>query len=150
MLSTLAKPFTLLCLLSAAACPAVAEPAENGFSGFIGGGVGVKPKYSGAKESKTTFVPAIKLAYGPFFVGGVDDLTALGWEFARTDRWTFSLGVGADLSPRQESDDEHLRGLGDISVSPRAFSSAVYENTLFNGGVILTQDIGGDRQGLTK
>ena len=148
MLSTLAKPFTPLCLLSAAAFPAVAEPAENGFSGFIGGGVGVKPKYSGAKESKTTFVPAIKLAYGPFFVGGVDDLTALGWEFARTDRWTFSLGVGADLSPRQESDDQHLRGLGDISVSPRAFSSAVYENTLFRGGVILTQDIGGDRQGL--
>ncbi|HBZ15390.1 MAG TPA: MipA/OmpV family protein [Pantoea sp.] len=144
---TLAQPFTLFCLLTVATSAACAESSQNEFSGFIGGGVGVKPNYSGAKEHKTDFVPALKLKYGPFFVGGVDDLIALGWNVANTDRWTFSLGVGTNISPRQESDDAHLKGLGDIDITPRAFTSAVYENEYFKGGVILTQDVGGNQQG---
>lgn len=107
----------------------------------------MKPKYTGAKEMKTDFVPALKLKYGPLFIGGVDDLVALGWNVTQTDRWTLSLGVGTNISPRQESDDQHLKGLGDIDITPRAFTSAVYENDYFNGGVILTQDVGGNQQG---
>ncbi|MEA5101000.1 MipA/OmpV family protein [Pantoea sp. S18] len=147
MHSTLAQPLALFCLLSAASFPVLADSSQNEFSGFIGGGVGVKPKYSGAKENKTDFVPAIKLNYGPLFVGGVDDLIALGWNVVKTDRWTFALGVGTNISPRQESDDPHLKGLGDIDVTPRAFTSAIYENDYFKGGVILTQDVGGNQQG---
>lgn len=139
---TLAQPLTLICLLSVAHSAVGAE-----LSGFIGAGVGVKPKYSGAKDNKTDFVPALKLSYGPFFVGGVDDLLGVGWNVAKTAHWTFSLGVGSNISPRQESDDPHLKGLGDIDVTPRAFTSAIYENGYFKGGVILTQDVGGNQQG---
>lgn len=139
----LAQPLILFCLLPAT-LPVL---ADDTLSGFIGGGVGVKPNYSGAKHNQTTFVPAIKLAYGPFFVGGVDDLLGAGWEVAKTDRWTFALGVGTNLSPRQESDDAHLRGLGDIDVTPRAFTSATYQNGWLKGGVIASQDVGGNQQG---
>ena len=147
MRCTLAQPVTLIFLLSVTSLSAVADEDGSGFSGYLGGGVGVKPNYSGAKDSKTEFVPAFKLAYGPFFIGGVDNLVALGWDFARTDHWTFALGAGADISPRQESDDGHLHGLGDIDVTPRGFTSATYENFWFKGGVIATQDIGGNDQG---
>lgn len=141
------KSLPLLLILSAA-FPAIAEESDNGFSGFIGAGVGVKPNYSGAKHNDTTFIPAARVNYGPFFIGGVDTLTALGWQFAKTEHWTFALGAGADLSPRQESDDDYLRGMGDIKISPRAFTSAIYRNELFNAGLILSQDIGGNQQGL--
>jgi len=147
MRSNLAQPLALFLLLSPATFPVIADDAQNAFSGFIGGGVGVKPKYSGAKDSKTDVVPALKLQYGPLFVGGVDDLVAFGWDVAKTGGWTFSLGVGTNISPRQESDDPLLHGLGDIDVTPRAFTSAIYENAFFKGGMILTQDVGGNKQG---
>lgn len=144
---TLSHSATLFCLLSAASIPAIASTDDSDFSGYLGGGIGVKPNYSGAKDNKNEFVPAFRLAYGPLFIGGVDNLVALGWDAVKTDRWTFALGVGADISPREESDDDHLHGLGDIDVTPRGFTSATYENKWFKGAVIATQDIGGDDQG---
>lgn len=142
-------PAALSATLLAALVPLSASADDNAdtLHGFIGGGVGVKPAYSGAKDNKLSFVPALKVEYGSFFVGGVDTLTAAGWKFYDTDRWQFSLGVGSDLFPREESDDDHLKGMGDISVTPRAFVSGTYKNGFFTGGAILTQDIGGNDQG---
>ncbi|MBK0091120.1 MipA/OmpV family protein [Erwinia sp. S59] len=144
---TLAQPVTLFCLLSLTSMSAVAADDSPEFSGYIGGGVGEKPNYSGAKDTKTEFIPAFKLAYGPLFVGGVDDLVALGWDVVKTEHWTFALGAGTDISPRKESADDHLRGLGDIDVTPRAFTSATYENSWFKGSIIASQDVGGNQQG---
>ncbi|WP_158781470.1 MipA/OmpV family protein [Pantoea sp. BAV 3049] len=127
---------------------ASADGAPDKFSGFIGGGIGVKPDYLGSDHSKLTFIPAVKVDYGPFFVGGVDTLTALGWKFYDSQHWQFSLGAGADLSPRQESDNDRLRGMGDIDVSPHAFLAGSYKNAFSRSGMILTQDIGGNQQGL--
>lgn len=126
---------------------AVAQDNIPALSGFIGAGASVKPKYSGAKESKVSFLPVLKVEYGPFFVGGVDTLTAAGWKFYDTAHWQFSLGVGSDLFPRQEADDDRLKGMGDIAVTPRAFASGSFKSDYFTGGLILTQDIGGNEQG---
>ncbi|MBK0122563.1 MipA/OmpV family protein [Pantoea sp. S61] len=144
---TLAQPVTLFCLLSLTSMSALAADDSPEFSGYIGGGVGEKPNYSGAKDNKTEFIPAFRLAYGPLFVGGVDDLVALGWDVLKTEHWTFALGAGTDISPRKESADDHLRGLGDIDVTPRAFTSATYENSWFKGSIIASQDVGGNQQG---
>lgn len=144
---TPAKSLPLILLFSTAALPAFADESAQNFNGFLGAGVSVQPKYTGSKHNETRFLPVARLNYGPFFFGGVDTLTALGWQFARTEHWTFSVGAGLDLFPREESDDDYLRGMGDIKRSPHAFTSAIYRNDLFNAGVILTQDIGGNQQG---
>ncbi|PLR33317.1 MipA/OmpV family protein [Chimaeribacter californicus] len=142
------KALPPLLMMAVISLPAMADEQPYTLSGMVGGGIGVKPAYLGARDDKTDFIPAVKLNYGPYFIGGVDTLTAVGWNFIDGEQWKFALGVGSDLSPRQASDDEHLKGLGDIDVTPRAFLSGIYENTLFKGGVIATQDVGGNHQGL--
>ena len=138
---------TGLIIVSGFSAEAAAQDNNAQLSGFIGAGASVKPKYEGAKESKVSFLPVLKVEYGHFFVGGVDTLTAAGWQFYDSPHWQFSLGAGADLFPRQESDDDRLKGMGDISVTPRAFASGKFKSDYFTGGLILTQDIGGNDQG---
>lgn len=126
---------------------ALADSAANEFSGMLGAGVGIKPKYSGADDADTRVRPVIRLDYGPFFFGSVDNISALGWKFGQTAHWTFSTGVGSDFFPRQESDDDHLRGMGDIDVTPRAFLAATWRGDWLRAGAVASQDVGGNDQG---
>lgn len=138
---------TGILIVSGFSAEAATEDSSGKLSGFLGAGASVKPKYEGAKESKVSFLPLLKVEYGNFFIGGVDTLTAAGWKFYDSPHWQFSLGVGSDLFPRQESDDDRLKGMGDITVTPRAFASGTFKSDYFTGGLILTQDIGGNDQG---
>ncbi|MFS2222637.1 MipA/OmpV family protein [Pantoea sp. B65] len=141
------KALTGILIVSAVSFSAWADDNSSELSGLVGGGVGSKPSYAGAKESDIAFRPVLKLQYGAFFIGGIDNLAAAGWNAVDNQNWTLAVGVGSDLFPRQQSDDPHLNGLGDIDVTPRAFLSGSYHNERFRGGVTLSQDVGGNDQG---
>ncbi|PKH21420.1 MltA-interacting MipA family protein [Enterobacterales bacterium CwR94] len=143
-------PFTrsTLCFTLLACQPALAN-SDPQWSGTLGVGAGVSPEFAGARDDRVNVRPVIRLNYGPFFIGSVADITAVGWRFARTEHWVFATGIGSDFFPRKASDSDHLRGLGDISVTPRAFVSATYHQQWLRAGLITTQDIGGNDQGFT-
>lgn len=105
-------------LLTTAAAPAnddTPRARHEGLHGSIGLGVGVRPAYEGADETKTRLTPNIHLFYGDtFFVSGMT---------AGANLWKHQTKQGVNISAgpllavrrgRDESDYAVLRGLGDI------------------------------------
>src|SRR5205823_3491090 len=100
--------------------PQGALPGDTGFDNAqqegapklraaLGAGIAVAPIFPGADSYRAHLAPAIHLAYGPVFFG----IGGLGVNLYRGGGWRF----GVNLMPgrgRDESDDPHLRGLGDI------------------------------------
>jgi outer membrane scaffolding protein for murein synthesis (MipA/OmpV family) len=86
-----------------------------GLHGSIGIGVGTRPEYEGAKDSKTRLMPTINLFYGDtFFLTG---MTA----GANLIRYQTEHGVAIEAGPllalrhgRDQDDNVALNGLGDI------------------------------------
>jgi outer membrane protein len=78
-------------------------------------------------------VPIIGVTYGRFFVGSVPGSgtpAGVGVNLYQDSHWRFGAAISADVvSPRKESDDSHLQGLGDINRTARAgvFASYTYD-----------------------
>lgn len=113
----------------------------------LGGGFGSEPKYVGASDTHFKFVPVVKATYGNWFIGGEDTGAAVGYNFIRNKNWLLSGAIGADLSPRKESDDPHLQGLGDVKTTARALLLVQYSQDWFKVGGTLSQDILGKHEG---
>ena len=87
-------------------------------------------------------MPAIHLAYGPVFVG----IGGIGVNLYRGSGWRF----GVNLMPsrgREESDDPHLRGLGDVDRTWRAGVFGVYVGEGYIARSSISTDIGGNHEG---
>jgi outer membrane protein len=82
------------------------------------------PRLAGTSSSKREAFPAIGASRGWFFVGANPDAGALlpiGGFAVRKQNWRVGLALNYDfIEPRDESEDAHLGGLGDIdrSTSP--------------------------------
>jgi outer membrane protein len=116
--------------------------------GLIGLGVVTRPKYPGAKDTKVEFFPAGRLTYDRYFIGGGVG-PGIGTYLYKDANVEFGLGLNHQISsPRVESDDPHLHGLGDVPSTTRAviFGAPHYEWLKF--GVSLFDDVGGKHQGL--
>lgn len=108
----------------------------------LGAGVAVAPTYPGADGYRAHLAPAIHLAYGPVFFG----LGGLGVNLYRAAGWRF----GVNLMPgrgRDESDDPHLHGLGDVDRTWRGGAFAVYFREGYLARASVSTDIGGNHQG---
>ncbi|MDQ7989625.1 MAG: MipA/OmpV family protein [Candidatus Dactylopiibacterium sp.] len=119
----------------------------------LGAGAVSRPKYPGASSQRTQLLPVISATYGRYFIGGAPGSGApagLGAYLYRGEslRLGVSLGVGVSKA-RKESDDDSLRGLGDIDGATRAAVFASHNPTSWltlSGSV--SADISDNKQGV--
>src|SRR3984893_3656233 len=129
------------------------DPEDDSWRFALGGGVVSTPKFPGSKDFKTEAVPVMGVTYGRFFVGGVPGSgtpAGVGVNLYQDSRWRLGAALSADIfSPRKESDDSHLRGLGDINRTARAgvFASYTYDWLSIRANV--ASDILNKKQGTT-
>jgi MipA family protein len=138
-------------VMTAALQSPAAMAADDGWQVSIGAGVGSRPKYAGSDSNETKAFPLFNASYGRFFIGGVPGAgpgLGLGMYFYRDKHWRLGAALSGDLGkPRKESDDERLRGLGDIDGTAHGALFASYSVDWFTvRGNVLT-DIGGKDQG---
>jgi len=119
----------------------------------LGAGVANFPEYPGSDKDRTRALPIVSLRYGRFFLGGVPGAgspAGFGAYLYEDETWSVGANLSRDvIRPRKESDDERLRGLGDIDSTTRAGLFATYKIgwvTLRASGL---SDIGGNDQGTT-
>ena len=137
----------LLLMGGTGAAWAADEPVDR-LDVTLGGGVAYAPKYTGAKDSEVKFVPLLKATYGRFFIGGEDTGLGVGYNLVQNQAWLVAIAVTEDLSPRSESSDPHLAGLGPVKSTPRAVLLTSYGQDWFKVGGLISQDIGGNHEGL--
>ena len=100
------------------------ETTTDRWSVAVGAGPAVVPDYPGARDVRVRLVPFVAVLYSGenhFFVG------PFGIGFSPVNLGAFHAGPIIGLMPnRQQSDDPHLNGLGDISTSATAGAFALY------------------------
>lgn len=152
--SSLVLPLALVAASAAqqADAQAIGAPEEaDSWRYVIGAGVISKPAYPGASKRKTEVLPLLSASYGRYFIGGLPGAgipAGLGVNIVNTPAWKFGVALGIDFQkPRKESDDSRLKGLGDVSSTPRGalFASYTHDWLKVRGNVVT--DIGGKHQG---
>jgi outer membrane protein len=130
------------------------QPASDQTSDWkVGIGLGAinVPRYPGSRYDYTHVIPAVSLAYGRFFVGGLPgsgSTLGVGAYLARTEHFQFGVSVGGEIrKPREASDDPILRGWGDIARTERGAAFANCNIDWFNIHGYVSTDIGGKHEG---
>lgn len=113
-----------------------------------GAGVFFSPDYEGSDDYEFTPVPIVEVSWkdrlalttkgGPGLIG----TPVLG------DNYRVDLGVRYDFG-RDEDDNDALRGLGDLDVGAVGILKGSYSFGMFETGLELAHDLGGDRDGMT-
>jgi outer membrane protein len=119
-----------------------AEP-EKQWRFSAGGGVVILPEYPGSDDQRTRFVPVFSATYGRFFIGTDPDIPApggIGVDLYRDRGLRLGVAAYSDLTEREESDDERLRGLGDVDRDLRVGVFASYSFSRY----VLRASIGSD------
>lgn len=120
----------------------------------VGAGAVSLPEYPGSDEYETRGLPVVSLRYKRFFLGAAPGSgSPAGLGAYLYDGETFRLGTVVSMDstkPREESDDESLRGLGDIDAAVRVglFSSYQVASWLTLRAAALT-DVSDKEQGTT-
>ncbi len=118
------------------------------FHGIAGLGAGAEPKYLGSKDTKGQVFPVGQVTYDRYFIGGPVGL-GVGAYLYKDDRFEFGVGLSQQLgTQRKESDDAHLKGLGDIKATQRFAVFGAYKYAWLTVKTSLLSDIGGKHQGL--
>jgi outer membrane protein len=106
-------------LLSAAARAADADARDpnDSWSAALGGGLWLHPRFPGSDSTYGQPVPFFDAHYGDFFLVTGDGLGA--YLFHSHGGWA-AVSVAPELRQRLQSDDERLRGLGDVRRTARA------------------------------
>jgi len=125
---------------------ATAQPASKWKIG-VGPGVVITPLYPGSRELRFFPYPALDIAYDDrVFSQGPD---VLGLNVLRSEDYHVGAALSFDFQSRQEKDDPHLHGLGNVDGGPKLKLFADYTVWMFTGSVALYQDIAGHGQGKT-
>jgi len=117
----------------------------------VGAGVVSLPTFPGADDQRTEVVPVLAANRGRFFIGANPDtasLLSLGAYLVQDAHWRMGLAATYDVvAPREESDDAHLRGLGDLDRTTHAELFGVYVAGWASLRGSLVSDIGGNSRG---
>ncbi|BDC43485.1 hypothetical protein PTKU15_67820 [Paraburkholderia terrae] len=125
---------------------ATAKPASKWKIG-VGPGVVITPLYPGSRELRVFPYPALDISYDDrVFSQGPD---VLGLNVLRSEDYHVGAALSFDFQSRQEKDDPHLHGLGNVDGGPKLKLFADYTVWMFTGSVALYQDIAGHGQGKT-
>jgi outer membrane protein len=130
--------------------PGNADQADSWNFG-VGAGVVNTPRYPGSSAHKTRALPLLSASYGRYFIGGLPGAgvpAGLGINLVDRSDWKFGVGLGFDLGdPRKESDDVHLKGLGDVKGTPHGTVFGSYSQDWFKVRGNIVTDIGGRHEG---
>lgn len=111
------------------------------------------PKYPGSSGTRVRAIPVVSITYGRFFIGGTPGGGApagIGVNLLQDRHWKVGVGLGGGFSKiRKESDDPHLKGLGDVDQTPRAALFASYSDGWYSVDSAVSTDIGGNHEGTT-
>ena len=117
----------------------------------VGAGLVSLPTFPGADDTRTEIVPVLAANRGRFFIGANPDtasLLSLGAYLVQDEHWRAGLAATYDVvEPRQESDDDHLRGLGDLDRTTHAEAFGVYVAGWASLRGSIVSDIGGNSRG---
>jgi outer membrane protein len=133
-------------LLPAAACATDANAAISNepWSAALGGGAWLHPRFPGSDATYAQPLPYFDVHYGDFFLVTGDGLGA--YLFRSHGAWA-AASIAPELRRRRESDDEHLRGLGDVRRTARAEFQAGYTASCFTAKADVATDIAHRGQG---
>lgn len=119
--------------------------AQAGWTGSVGLGPAEVPKYPGASTDRVRLEPFVSIDYGArFFIGPL----GLGVAAVRWDGFRAGPVLGFERG-RNESDDPHLAGLGDISSSLTGGVFAGYSRGPLDISATARQAISHSTNGLT-
>lgn len=106
----------------------------------IGGTVGTRPEYEGAKKYSLSALPLLDIRYRDWLFLSARD--GLGVNLLNVDGWRGGLSVR--LRPgREESDSKRLDGMGDVSWTGAVGGFLSYRRGPFRAGIDVAQDFDG-------
>ena len=141
--------------LTASATSALADETKQekkSWQATLGAGVVQMPEYPGSDENRNQALPLISVRYKRFFLGGAPGSGSpggLGAYLYESDRWSLGAVVSRDArAPRKESDDERLRGLGDVDATFRAGLFTSYHIGWLTLSASALTDVADNQQGM--
>jgi outer membrane protein len=134
---------------------AAADPAdESSLSRWqftAGLGAMSLPRFPGSDRTRYLALPMFNVSYGRFFLGeapGSGSGGGLGVNLYQDSHWRLGASISGDfITPRKESDDPRLHGLGDISGTARASLFAAYTQDWATLRTNVRSDIAGHGEG---
>ncbi len=137
----------LICALLPAAARAIDanETASNEpWSAALGGGAWVHPRFPGSDATYVQPLPYFDVHYGRLFLVAGDGFGA--YLFHSHGGWA-AVSIAPELRQRRESDDERLRGLGDVRRTARSEFQVGYAAGCFTAKGDVATDIAHRGQG---
>jgi MipA family protein len=105
-----------------------------------------EPAYPGADFMRLRPYPALDIEYKNRLFAKEDML--LGVYFVNNATWSAGLALQYDFTDRESRDDTRLRGLNNVSTTPRIKAFLIYTESALTVSTSAAQDIGGNREGL--
>jgi outer membrane protein len=128
--------------------PAATLPADaaSKWKVSIGPALMVSPKYPGSRDFQLLPLPSLDISYDDrIFSQGLD---VLGVNIFQGDAYHVGTAISFDFQSRNESDDPHLRGLGNVHAGPKLKVFADYSVSFLMASIAAYQDIAKTGQGL--
>jgi outer membrane protein len=132
--------------LTASALAEVDSPTspDAPWSAALGGGVWVHPRFPGGDSTYAQPLPYFDVHYGRLFLATGD---GLGAYLFHTDGAWAAVSIAPELRQRRESDEERLRGLGNVRRTTRAEFQAGYAAGCFTAKGDIATDVAHRGQG---
>jgi outer membrane scaffolding protein for murein synthesis (MipA/OmpV family) len=119
--------------------PETASPGGD-WTFVLGAGAQVAPSYEGSDKFSVTPGPFVSINWRDRVF--LDMERGIGVNVVRTD--ALRLGVSIGLAPgRDEDDEDHLKGLGDIDTAARGHIFGSYSFGMWQIGLDVAKDFGG-------
>jgi outer membrane scaffolding protein for murein synthesis (MipA/OmpV family) len=125
---------------AAASTPTTDEP----LSAALGAGTWIHPRFPGSNSIYAEPLPYFDVRYENLFLRTAEGLGA--YLFHSHGAWA-ALSIAQELRQRHESDDERLRGLGDVRRTARTHFQAGYAAEFFTAKADVATDIAHRSQG---
>ncbi|WP_162146117.1 MipA/OmpV family protein [Inquilinus limosus] len=124
----------------APAPPAVDDGSGGDWTFVLGAGARIGPSYEGSDHFSVTPGPFVSVNWRDRIF--LDMEYGLGVNVVRTE--ALRLGLSIDMAPgRDEDDDDHLKGLGDIDAAARGHVFGSYSFGMVQLGLDIAKDFGG-------
>lgn len=142
----LLTPLACAWFTNALADDSISAPSSDPWKISVGPALMVSPKYPGARAFQVLPLPSLDISYDDrFFSQGLD---VLGVNILQSPAYHIGTSISFDFQSRNESDDPHLHGLGNVHWGPKLRIFADYSVSLLTGSVAAYQDIAGTGQGM--
>jgi outer membrane scaffolding protein for murein synthesis (MipA/OmpV family) len=126
----------------------VSAAADNEWKVSVGPGLMLSPRYPGARELRLLPIPSLDISYDDRIYSQGLDLIGVNVLKGKDEAYHVGAALSLDFQSRSESDDPHLRGLGNVDEGPKLKLFADYSVSFLTGSVAAYQDIAGTGQGL--